>query len=101
MTKYKILKDSNTITVDVKGHSGYDDPGYDIVCASVSTALIMTANEIDNLGFGYNIIKVIDESGYFYLEVKRNQEIDSTIKTLEEILDSLANQFPNNIKKVL
>jgi uncharacterized protein YsxB (DUF464 family) len=100
MTKYKILKSNDTITVDVSGHSGYGDVGYDIVCASISTALIMTANEIDNLGYGYNILNLVNESGKFHLEVKRNKEIDLTIKTLEEVLQVLTEDFPNNIKKI-
>ena len=33
----------------IKDHSGYDDEGYDIVCASVSSAAYLTANTLTEI----------------------------------------------------
>ena len=35
--------------IRVSGHSGYSDPGSDIVCSSVSTAVILTSNLLEKV----------------------------------------------------
>ena len=44
MTFYKVIRSKNQTVVEVKGHADYDDKGYDIVCAGISIATLMTAN---------------------------------------------------------
>lgn len=45
------LKNSRFSGFRISGHSGYSDEGSDIVCASVSSAAMLTANMItDNFG---------------------------------------------------
>ena len=39
-----VNKNNNSYTVEIKGHSGYEAIGKDIVCSSVSTAFILTVN---------------------------------------------------------
>ena len=55
MTTYRIKRKGQEALLEVQGHSDYDIYGKDIVCASISTALIFTANLIEKLNLGYNI----------------------------------------------
>ena len=99
MTKVKILKDENEQEIEVKGHSNYKESGSDIVCSSISTACIMTANLIDKLGYGYNIIKLVCDDGYFRLVIKNDNEIvNNVFENLVDTLKSLETQYPKNIK---
>ena len=49
MIEYKITKNNNNYYVNISGHAGYSDKGYDIVCASVSTLTITIINVINEL----------------------------------------------------
>ena len=50
MTKIVFYKkDENLIGFLIKDHSGYDEEGYDIVCASVSSAAYLTANTLTEI----------------------------------------------------
>ena len=45
MIEVKVYSDNKKIKgIEVSGHSGYEDLGKDIVCSSVSTAMILTIN---------------------------------------------------------
>ena len=48
MTTITITKSSDDVfkTIECKGHAGYADPGYDIVCAAISALTINTINSI-------------------------------------------------------
>lgn len=85
--------------IEVEGHAGFAEKGKDIVCASVSTAIIVSANMINKLGQKENI-KVILEEGYFYLEVlNETKEIKAVCENLLYTLDELANDYSRYIKK--
>lgn len=49
MIKYKVTKCDDEYKIEVKGHANQNPYGSDIVCASVSTALIMTYNLLERL----------------------------------------------------
>lgn len=101
MTTYSIKnnKDRHYAVIEVKGHSGYAKDGSDIVCASISTACIITANLIDKLDLRYNILDLVCDEGYFRLQVNTT---DSTTKAifdnLVETLDSIEEQYPKYLK---
>lgn len=85
MIKAYFKKDNNIITnIRIEGHAMYDDYGKDIVCAGVSTSLIVTVNAI--LKFDKEAIKY-DNNGVFTLENIKKDEI--TNKLLDNLLDSL------------
>lgn len=85
MIKAYFKKDDNIITnIRIEGHAMYDDYGKDIVCAGVSTSLIVTVNAI--LKFDKEAIKY-DNNGVFTLENIKKDEI--TNKLLDNLLDSL------------
>ena len=88
------LKKSEVI---IKGHSNHDDAGKDIVCASVSTAIIVTINALVRLEkktFDYE-----EDDGYIRIFIKKSDKetqvlIDNLVCTLKE----LAEKYEENIK---
>ena len=94
MTKYKIIKNKDDIIVEIKDHAEYSNE-YDMVCASISTAVTMTINALDNLG--YNIMDFKKQDGYISFKVNRNDTVNAIIKTLEEVLNTLKEDYPNYV----
>ncbi len=100
MTFYKVTRSKSSTVVEVKGHADYDDKGYDIVCAGISIATLMTANLIDRLNYKLTVLDLIAEDGYFRLEVKNNDRVlNEIVNNLEDTLDDLWEQYPRYIKK--
>lgn len=98
MTNFSIKVVENKFDVVVKGHTEYEDSGYDIVCASISTMVNITINLIDN--FGYNIYDLSIKDGYLSFKCDVNEQTKVIIKTLDEELSSLSKQYPDFIKKI-
>ena len=100
MTFYTVKRSKSSTVVEVKGHADYDDKGYDIVCAGISIATLMTANLIDRLNYKLTVLDLIAEDGYFRLEVKNNDRVlNEIVNNLEDTLDDLWEQYPRYIKK--
>lgn len=83
---------------EVKDHSGYAEQGKDIVCAAVSSAVILTANTITE------IIKakadVTENDGLIKLNLS-DCEVESCSDVLEGLklhLLELVKQYPKNLK---
>lgn len=101
MTKYRIISQGDLYIVEIKGHSGYDDKGYDIVCASISTAIYMTRNIIEQIEPSYNLSSIKLDDGYAYFEVSSNYKLATkALSALEFALNDLEKQFPEYIKKI-
>lgn len=99
MTTYSLVYKKNEAVIEVKGHAGYADYGHDIVCASISTACIITANLIDKLDLRYNILDLVCDEGYFRLQIKTTDNVTLSIfENLAETLDSLQAQYPKYVK---
>ncbi len=97
MINYSI-KYGSSIVVKVEGHADYSEEGKDIVCASVSSVLTMTVNLVDNFGYKFNDVKM--EKGFTSFDIKSDDVIKRIVTTLEELLDSLAKQYPVYIKRI-
>ena len=95
MIKIDLRKNTLNYEIIVKGHALFDDYGKDIVCASVSTALIMSANLIEKFGINADIKK---QKRYFKLNVINSDVTKKIIENLEYTLKDLELQFPKNIK---
>lgn len=92
------LKNGEILELEVSGHAEYDESGKDIVCAAVSTAIIVTANAIEMLNLNDNRSLTIEE-GYFKLEVLKDHDIlNKLLKNLEYTLYDLEQQYPDYIK---
>ena len=99
MTTYRIKRKGQEALLEVQGHSDYDIYGKDIVCASISTALIFTANLIEKLNLGYNIMDLVCEEGYFRLQIKSSDlTANAVFENLEYTLEEISKQYPKNLK---
>ena len=95
MIKYQFKDQSLTVT----GHALYAKHGEDIVCASVSTAIILSSNLIKRFKQDENVEVDIKE-GYFNLTViKATKEINLILDNLRWTLEELRLQYPKNITK--
>lgn len=85
-----VLKDGGSIKeIKVKGHSGYDEIGKDIVCSSVSTAVILTANLLERLNIDFECIS--DENiPLISLRIKNVDSNDLVNTILENLVDNLS-----------
>jgi uncharacterized protein YsxB (DUF464 family) len=94
--RVKRNKENAIIEVKIEGHAGYDDPGYDLVCAGVSAVTIGIANSIEEL-FGIDPVYQVGELGFLHFrlseihdpELWRNiqlllESMIVSLKTIEE-----------------
>ncbi|WP_349401784.1 ribosomal-processing cysteine protease Prp [Candidatus Phytoplasma solani] len=99
---FKKKENHNIIMVEVLGHALYAPKGFDIVCASVSTAIIVSLNALEMLGYQKDIsFSYLLEDNFFHLDVLNFDEkkIFLLLSNLEYTLDNLRNQYPNHLKK--
>ena len=81
----------------VSGHAGYADPGEDIVCAAVSSAVQMTANGITEIlsqkadvSAGGNVVSLSLQ--------KYSKEAESFLKAFRLHLELLCEDYPETIQ---
>lgn len=87
-----------TYEIKVSGHANYDVKGKDIVCASVSTAVIISANLITKFNEKENV-KLNIEDGYFHLKViNLTANIKTILDNLIWTLQELEKQYTKYIK---
>lgn len=84
--------------IKVEGHSGYDVPGKDIVCAAIS---ILTEATYNYLIVTNNNIEKEDDDGKFYIIIKGLNETGSKIiEAFKEMIDDIAEQYPENVRRI-
>ncbi|MBR6968958.1 MAG: ribosomal-processing cysteine protease Prp [Ruminococcus sp.] len=77
------------------GHSGYAEAGEDVACAAVSSAVQLTVNILDSLGFepdvsvGENIIRCVIK--------KPDSASDVIMEQLRLHFEAILEEFPNTI----
>ena len=76
----------------IKDHSGYDEEGYDIVCASVSSAAYLTANTLTEIVGAKADIKV-EEAHFRFILKDKIEEAQTHLKGLKLHLESLAGDY--------
>lgn len=98
MTKISIKKHNNVInTIIIDGHTGYDDYGKDIVCASISSIIITTVNAI--MRINAEAINYQEKDGFVELTlVQHTETIDLLISNMIDLLYQLQKQYKKNIK---
>ena len=92
MIKINIEKDEITI----KGHSGYNVEGSDIVCASVSSISITTVNAL--ISIDEDCIEYTESDGYLNIKIKKHSDV---IDKLINNIINLLNELQNNYKKYI
>lgn len=98
MIKVEIIRNNNNIKkISILGHAMYDEYGKDIVCASVSTLVISTVNNI--LSINDKTIKVEQNDSKIIMEyIFKDNIIDILVNNMISNLNTLANNYPKNIK---
>lgn len=98
MIKVTVQREKNRLQeVVVKGHSGYDEQGKDIVCASVSSIVITSINAIERLHSGS--ITFLKEDGYLKIVVVHpTNHTNELLENMLDLLKSLEQSYPKNIK---
>ena len=98
MIKVEIIRNNNNIKkISILGHAMYDEYGKDIVCASVSTLVISTVNNI--LSINNKTIKVEQDDNKVIIEyILRDNIIDILINNMISNLNALATNYSKNIK---
>ena len=92
------VEDADIKEIEISGHAEYDESGKDIVCAAVSTAIIVTANAVELLDLNSKRELMIDE-GYFKFKVLEHEHVlDKLLENLEYTLYDLEKQYPYYIK---
>lgn len=93
MIKININEDEITI----KGHSGYAEEGFDIVCASVSSISITTVNAL--LSIDEDCIEYKENDGYLNIKInKHNEIIDKLINNMINLLKELEKDYKKYIE---
>lgn len=83
--------------IEVRGHAGYENSGKDIVCASISTLIITTIN-LCELFHKLDKINYELSSGYFKIEVFKDEIVDVLYENLLKSICDLESQYPKYIK---
>ena len=99
MIKVEIIRNNNNNIkkISILGHAMYDEYGKDIVCASVSTLVISTVNNI--LSINDKTIKVEQSDSKIIIEcILKDNIIDILINNMISNLNTLASNYPKNIK---
>ena len=91
----KVNKNGNFIKIT--GHSGYDNAGKDIVCASVSSIIYTTVNGLLNIN--EKSIEFLDNDEYMEIKVLLSDDItNSLILNMMTMLKEIEKRYPKNIK---
>ena len=98
-----VKSDVETITVEISGHSGYGQSGFDVVCAGISAIAQTTIISITRLvGLKQNISK---SNGLLKTEIfiketdtEQNSKLILIIETLLIGLVEINREYPDSVK---
>ncbi len=99
MITVTFFKSGNNICgFNISGHSGYSDDGTDIVCAAVSSAVLMAANTITDIQ--HINAEVADGDGLVSLKMSPTEAVKSAdiLNGLLLHLTALSEQYKKYIK---
>ena len=91
----KVFIKNNSITL--KGHANFADYGRDIVCASVSSIVITSVNNM--MSIDKDAVKYSDDGNTLIVEiVKEDKLVYKLFDNLKELLANLSKDYPKNIR---
>ena len=92
MIKVNITDD----TITIKGHAGFADYGKDIVCASVSSIVTTTVNNIHVVNS--KVLNYSDDGNVMKINITlEDQLVIKLFDNLKEMLIDLSKEYPKNI----
>ena len=96
MTAVTFLKKADGFSgYSFRGHSGYACEGEDIVCAAISSAAYLTANDLELLGIKTDVTV---KDGLFKLAAEGSDTASKLIEGLYRHMLQLQEQYGNYIK---
>ena len=98
MITIKVNKENeNYKSMSIKGHAGYAEEGYDIVCASVSSIAITTINAI--ISIDKDSIVYSEEDGLIELSILKSSDIiNKLLANMMNMLNELKDQYKKYIE---
>jgi len=98
MTNINVVKTGNVInSIEIKGHTGYQVSGKDIVCAAISSSAITSINAI--LSLEENTIEVTEKDGYLFINTLKNSDItNKLLQNLVDMLKDIESEYPKYLK---
>lgn len=96
----KVFLENNKKRITITGHAEYAESGRDIVCASVSTAIIMTVNQIELLDKIQTITFCVEVGDAFIEMIKDDAITRKVLDNLIVMIQDLVIQYPNYIQLV-
>lgn len=106
MIKVQVFQDKKEVqAIELTGHAGYADSGYDIVCAAVSSQVISIENSLQQL-VGIPVSTSINEveGGYLKLTLpeietkKQSDQAQLLLRHLVFALEVIAESYPEFVK---
>ena len=104
MTKAVVIrKNGKIVSAEVKGHSGYEDEGKDIVCAALSTAVQAAILGLLKV-VGVRLDYTIDKKGYLKFNLSGEipaglrHDCDIVLETMLLVLQDIAEGYPRHVK---
>ncbi len=89
--------DDKLLGFSISGHADYGEEGFDIACASVSSAVMLTANSITEVFKISAKVRVLQNEILLKLP-KENDEADKLLLSLLTHLYEISSQFPGSMK---
>lgn len=98
MIKISIKRKQNKVEeIIIKGHSGYEELGKDIVCAAVSSISITTVNAL--ISIDEDCIDYTSNDGFLNINIKKHSDIiDKLIDNMISLLKELEEKYKENIE---
>lgn len=94
------LKNDTLVGFSIKGHAGYDNVGFDIVCSAVTATVEMTTNAITEiLKVNANVLALDNEIKLMLPDVKSTDAVNF-IKALRLELEFLSQDYSDNIRLI-
>ena len=91
----KVIVTKNSIIIS--GHANFDEYGKDIVCASVSTMVTTSVN--DMMSINQKALSYNDDGKRIVIQLKKYDELVLKLfRNLIHLLKNLAEDYPQNIK---
>ncbi len=106
MTKIIVKYDKSVCSfIELSGHAGYANSGYDIVCSGITTATYTSINLIDKINQECYKLNVNEKSGFLHLDLDyqllNEQEvkfIDLIITNLIDMYEEIKRNYPKYLK---
>ena len=103
MTRCEFFTEDDRITgFSVSGHSDYDEPGKDIVCAAISAVVTMAEATINDVCGAKAKVRVKEEDARITLTLPTScdeeESVQAVLSGMMLYLCSLRDEYPDNIE---